>query len=196
MKKHALILTIILVYSFPPVLAEVAPVSLSIPDTMYSGYLFNTTINFKNLNNITGIGYSVEWDPNLLYLNNVWMNQHVPEGSYMPTSPYINNSIGSMKVGLVNTQPPEYITLEEEQSFFTLEFQSKEKIENQTNILIKNIQLSDQDYNVTLYDDLASSKIMILLSQPDIQVENLTVSYEPVIVGEPVNISIVPVLVL
>jgi len=116
-------------------------VGIESAEDVEAGSIFVLSIYLANATKVDGLGFELYWDPAVVNNTGIKLSDDLSPSSLTVN---INQVLGKAKVGLVNTQTPDYITVIENTSIIDLTFEAVGSPGDSTILNLDNVELSDK----------------------------------------------------
>ena len=126
---------------------ETTVLGIDSAEDLEAGSVFVLSIYLVNVSKTTGVGLDLTWNPSVLSMQMISINPSAPENTTL-FGQKIDNDVGSLKFALINTNPPDYITVIEKTPILDLTFEAIGSPSNSTILSLENVELSDEYFEV------------------------------------------------
>jgi len=116
-------------------------VGIESAEDVEAGSIFVLSIYLANATKIDGLGFELYWDPAVVNNTGIKLSDDLSPSSLTVN---IKPSLGKAKVCLVNTQTPDYITVNETTSIIDLTFEAVGSPGDSTILNLDNVELSGE----------------------------------------------------
>jgi len=135
-------------------------VGIESAEDVEAGSIFVLSIYLANATKVDGLGFELYWDPAVVNNTGIKLSDDLSPSSLTVN---INPALGKSTVALVNTQPPDYITIIETTSIIDLTFEAVGSPGDSTILNLDNVELSDKLVGLYFPDVVIDGSVSIYM---------------------------------